>query len=290
MNEFWIGLTTGVLKNTVPLLLAALGGLLSERSGIIQIALEGKMLFGALIGAIVATLFQSAEWGFLAGGLAGAALALLMAFFCIRLKSDQIIIGTGINMLAFGLAPFMTKLFFNSSGSTPNLAIDVRFTIAPIYFSILALFVITYLFYWTPWGLKLRFCGEKPEALLAAGHSVSQIQWRAMAIAGMLTGFAGASLSLFLASNFAPQMTAGRGFIALAALILGGWRPLPVAFACLLFATFDTMPLILQTFEIAIPNQFIQITPYLITLITVAGFWKSNPAPAALGHRQFFKE
>lgn len=284
--DFWLGLIFGIFKTATPLLFAASAGLLSERVGIVQIALEGFMLIGALVAAIVGLYFQSAEMGFIAGGFAGLLLAVVFSVFALEFKTDQIIVGTGINILSFGLAPFITKIIYNSTGSTPNLPLEVRFLFAPTIIVALVLALLSYIFYFTKIGLLLRFAGEKPIAIQTAGYSLRKIRWLALLTTGLLAGFGGASLSLFLASSYAPQMTAGRGFIALAALILGRWRPLTMALAVLFFAAIDAIPLILQYFELNIPGQWVQAIPYIITIVAVAGLFGGSQAPAALGQRE----
>jgi ABC-type uncharacterized transport system permease subunit len=283
--DFAVGVLFGIFRSVTPLIFASLGGLLSERSGVVQIALEGMMLMGALAGAIVGFHTESPYLGFFFGGIAGLLISALFAFFVIQLKTDQIIAGTGINILAFGLAPFITKILFDSTGSTPSLPMDQRFTYQPMIIVGFIGVLIFYLYHYTQWGLLLRFCGEKPLAVTASGNSVSGIRWAALLGTGFLAGLGGASLSLFLASNFAPQMTAGRGFIALAALILGRWRPLPTIMAAFFFALLDSLPLIIQYFNLEIPSQLIQAIPYIIAVIAITGFFGKSEAPESLGQR-----
>ncbi len=283
--EFWLGIIFGILKTATPLLFAAYAGLLSERAGVIQIALEGFMLMGALVAAIAGLHFQSAELGFLAGGIAGLLMVIVFAVFAIEFKTDQIIVGTGINILSFGLAPFITKIIYNSTGSTPNIPLEVRFLFGPTIIVGIVIALGSYIFYFTKMGLLLRFAGEKPIAIQTAGYSLKKVRWLALLGTGLLAGFGGACLSLFLASNFAPQMTAGRGFIALAALILGRWRPLTTALSVLFFACIDSLPIILQHLELKMPGQWVQAIPYVITIIAVAGLFGGSQAPAALGQR-----
>lgn len=272
-----------VLRGATPLIFASMGGLLSERSGIIQIALEGIMLMGALFGAIGGLYFGSAWVGFLIGALAGLVTSLIFGIFALVLRTDQIIVGTGINLLAVGVAPFMTKILYNSTGATPNLPIDVRFSFEPIVISFLIAVLIWYVFSKTKAGLLLRFAGEEPMALAAAGYSVDKVRWSFLLAAGFITGMGGASLSLFMASSYSPNMTAGRGFMALAALIFGKWKPLPVVAACLFFALIDAIQIRLQGVETGIPVQWVQALPYVVTIIALAGFFGHSKAPKALG-------
>jgi general nucleoside transport system permease protein len=272
-----------ILRLGTPLILAALGGLLSERSGLVQIALEGFMLAGALIGAIV-SYFTGSPWlGFVAAGLLTSVLSLTQAFLVIKLKADQIVTGTALNILILGLAPFCTKLIFNSTGQTPSLPVDARFTWEPMGVAIFATVLVSWFYYKTKAGLMLQFAGESPQSLEVAGLSSIKVRFFALFGCGVLAGCAGASLSLFLASSYSPQMSAGRGFIALAALIFGRWKPWPTFAACLIFAFFEALQIRMQGIEIGIPVQFIQVLPYVITIVALAGFFGRSKAPKALG-------
>ena len=182
-----------------------------------------------------------------------------------------------------GIAPFITKIAFDSTGSTPSLDIGSRFFWEPIVISFLILILAQYLYNYTRSGLLLQFAGEKPEALNSSGVSVLAVRWYSLLGCGALAGLAGSTLSLFLASSYSPNMTAGRGFMALAALIFGRWKPLPTAGACILFAAADAMQIRLQGQTSWIPVQFIQILPYLVTIIALAGFFGQSRAPKALG-------
>lgn len=280
---FSVGLLMGILRGATPLIFASMGGLLSERAGIIQIALEGMMLFGALFAAVGALSFSSPWIGIFLGALAGFGAAFVFGFFALFLRTDQIIVGTGINLLAVGTAPFVTKILYNSTGSTPNLPIDIRFSFEPIPIAFFSVLLVAYVYYKTKAGLLLRFAGEEPRAVAAAGYSVDKVRWSFLLAAGSLAGIGGASLSLFLASSYSPNMTAGRGFIALAALIFGKWKPLPVLGACLFFALIEAVQIRLQGVPTGIPVQMIQILPYLVTVVALAGFFGQSRAPKALG-------
>lgn len=291
MLDAWFEMGLGVLLSTLrlatPLILAAMGGLLSERSGVINIALEGKMLVGAFAAAVVAEKLGS-RWAGLGGGaVAGALLAALYAALVLPLKANQIVAGTGMNMLAAGIPPFVAKILYDVTGSTPALPIADRFAFAPLP---LALGVVLLLWLWLKWtagGLWLQVAGEHPEALQAAGIKVRTLRWIAVISAGVLAGMAGATLSTFLASSYSRNMTAGRGFMALAAVILGKWRPWPAFFACLLFGFADAVQIRLQGLDLPgfgrVPVQFIQILPYLVTLGVLAGVVGRASAPSALG-------
>lgn len=271
-----------ILRGATPLVLASLAGLLSERSGIAQIGLEGMMLLGALMAAIGAFAHNSAWVGLLWGSLAGLFTAWIFSFFVLQLKADHIVAGTALNIFCLGLAPPITKYSFDSTGSTPSIDLAHRFTYQPIILSLLALAVVFYVYTFTKSGILLKFAGENSLALTASGHSVKKVRFVSLSICGILCGWAGSSLSLFLSSSYSPYMTSGRGFMALAALILGGWKPLPTFFACLFFAATDAIQMRLQGAETFIPVQFIQVLPYVVTIIALVGFWGKVKAPADL--------
>jgi ABC-type uncharacterized transport system permease subunit len=215
------------IRLSTPLWFAAMGGLLAERSGVVNLALEGLMLLGAFTGAAVAYSSGSPLVGFLAAGLAGGILALLFGFFTLTLKGDQVVIGMGINLLSSGLTPFLNKYFFHVTSSTPSLAIEQRFVYGP---TVAALALVAAISLWmrkSVSGLWLRFAGEHPEALASAGIRVKRVRWTAVILSGVLAGFGGATMATMLASSFSRQMTAGAGFMAIAALILGRWALYP---------------------------------------------------------------
>jgi simple sugar transport system permease protein len=286
---------------STPLIFAALGGLMSERSGIINIALEGKMLVGAFAAAVgtllsaqacqgvlhAAWLVPISPWaGALFAMLAGSLIASLYGLLVIQLRSNQIVAGTAINMLALGLTPFLCNLLYGQTGNSTILPYEQRFHCAPLY---LCWVLAVALYFWlkhTRHGLWLSFAGENPQALATAGIGVNRVRWFAVLSSGALAGLGGATLSIFLSSSFSRNMTAGRGFIALAALIFGKWRPIPTAFACLLFGFFEAIQIRLQGTTIgghAVPVQFIQILPYLVTVLVLAGFVGQSKPPKALG-------
>jgi simple sugar transport system permease protein len=275
-------LLASTLRVSTPLIFAALGGMFAERSGVINIALEGMMLIGAF-GAAVGTLAGHSPWaGAVIGMAAGMALAAIYGLFVIRLRANQIVAGTAINMLAMGLTPFLCKIFYDVTGSTPAIPLSERFQSAPLY---LGWALVAGCVFWmrcTPAGLWVGFAGEHPEALDTAGVRVNRVRWIAVLVSGALAGMGGASLSIFLSSSFSRDMTAGRGFMALAALIFGKWKPLPTALACLLFGFADAVQIRLQGVG-SIPVQFIQILPYVVTVLVLAGFVGRSRPPKALG-------
>ncbi len=281
------GLLESTLRVSTPLIFAALGGLCSERSGVINIALEGMMLMGAF-GAAVGTYTTHSPWlGSLVGMGAGMVLAAIYGLFVIRLRANQIVAGTAINMLALGLTPFLCKILYDVTGQTPAIPASERFQSAPLYLSWVVVGLCWFWLKYTRSGLWVSFAGEHPEALDAAGIRVNRVRWAAVLVSGALAGMGGASLSIFLASSFSRNMTAGRGFIALAALIFGKWKPVPAAIACLLFGFAEASEIRLQGVSLwggkPIPVEFIQILPYLVTILVLAGFVGRSRAPKALG-------
>ncbi|MFL6230855.1 MAG: ABC transporter permease [Pyrinomonadaceae bacterium] len=274
------------IRLATPLLLAALGGLFSERSGVINIALEGLMLAGAFTAAAV-TYYAGSPWiGLIAGIGAGVLVACVHAVACIRFKADQVVTGTAINILMLGVPAMLSGAFFLSSGSTPQVPKENLIPTTPIVLGFLLVALSWYVLYRTPFGLRLRAVGENPEAADAAGVSVARMRYAGVLISGALAAIGGAYISIGQSSLFTRNMTAGRGFIALAALIFGKWRPVPTMLACLLFGFADALQIQWQGVPIhgvEIPNQFIQIIPYVLTIVVLAGFIGQSRAPRALG-------
>ncbi|MBY0470274.1 ABC transporter permease [bacterium] len=278
---------SSTLRVSTPLLFAALGGLMSERSGVINIALEGLMLVGAFTGAIVAYSFHSPWLGWGAAAISGVLLAAIYAASVINWKADQIVAGTAINMLALGMVPFISKILYGVTGTSPTIPADERFIFAPIILVWVFLLIIHFWLGRTPSGLWVRFAGEHPKALDAAGIGVKKVRWGAVLMGGALAALGGATLSTMLSSAYARNMTAGRGFMALAALIFGKWRPIPTAMACLLFGFTEALQIRLQGVVLwgtePVPVQFIQILPYLVTVLVLAGLVGHSRPPKALG-------
>ncbi len=283
----WFILMASTLRVSTPLLFAALGGLMSERSGVVNIALEGFMLIGSFIGAVVALQTQSIALGFAAAAAGGAIFALIYAFFTVRVHTNQIVAGTAMNMLAMGLTPFLCKALYQSSTSSPALEVQSVWSTLILYAAWALVPVIAFWLNRVSSGMWLQFAGEKPDALEATGVSVTRVRWWGVTMSGVLAGIGGATLSLSLASSFSRGMTAGRGFMALAALIFGKWRPIPTAIACLLFGFADAMQIRLQGVILwgtePVPVQFIQILPYVLTMLMLSGFVGSSRPPKVLG-------
>jgi ABC-type uncharacterized transport system permease subunit len=289
MSElFTIALLFSTMRTATPLLLAALGGLYSERAGIINIALEGLMLAGAFTAAAV-THYTGSPWiGLLAGIGAGMLVAAIHAVACIRFNADQVVSGTAINILMTGVPAMLSGALFLSSGSTPQIPKDDLIPWTPVVLALLLVGVTWWVLYHTPFGLRLRAVGENPEAADAAGVNVTRVRYSAVLLSGALAAIGGAYLSIGQSSLFTRNMTSGRGFIALAALIFGKWRPVQTMLACLLFGFTEAVSIQMQgVFKLPsgedIPVQFIQIVPYVLTIIVLAGFIGHSRAPRALG-------
>lgn len=295
LDFFTLAFFFSAITSATPLLFAAMGGLFSERSGVINIALEGLMLSGAFTAAVVTYQTGNPYLGLLCGMGAGMITALIYAVAVIHFEADQVVAGMAINFLMLGLPALISGVIYDSTGSTPQ--IEQAYKI-PMFFgglsivSILALILVPaawYLLYKTPFGLRLRAVGENPEAADAAGVTVTRLRYTAVLISGMLAAVGGAFLSTGQSSLFTRGMSAGRGFIALAALILAKWKPIPVLFACLFFGFTDALTIQIQSASWAkigdepIPIQFIDMIPYVLTIIVLAGFIGLSRAPKALG-------
>ncbi|HKO63035.1 MAG TPA: ABC transporter permease [Pyrinomonadaceae bacterium] len=285
---FTAALFWSTIRLSTPLILAALGGLFSERSGVINIALEGLMLAGAFTAAAVTYATGSPWIGLLGGMVAGVAIAAVHAIACIRFRADQVVTGTAINILMIGVPGFLSGAFFLSSGSTPQIPKEQLIPWAPIYIAFLLVPISWYVLYKTPFGLRLRSVGENPEAADAAGVRVARMRYAGVLLSGLLAGIGGAYLSIGQSSLFTRNMTSGRGFIALAALIFGKWRPVQTLLACLLFGLTEAVTIQMQGVVKLpsgdeIPVQFIHMVPYVLTIIVLAGFIGTSRPPRALG-------
>jgi simple sugar transport system permease protein len=277
-----LSLLFSAIRLATPMLLAALGGLYSERSGVINIGLEGLMLAGAFTAATVTHYSQNPWVGMLAAILAGVGVALIHAVACIRYRADQVVSGTAINILFLGVPALLSGALFESTGATPQIPQNQLLPLAPIVLAFVLVPVTWWVLNRTPFGLRLRAVGENPEAADTAGVSVAGIRYAGVLISGALAAIGGAYLSTGQSSLFARNMTAGRGFIALAALIFGKWRPVQTMLACLLFGVADALSIQMQGVS-RIPVQFIQIIPYVLTIVVLAGFIGHSRAPRALG-------
>jgi ABC-type uncharacterized transport system permease subunit len=279
------------LRIAIPYLFAASGGVISERSGLIGLGLEGYMLGGAFCGA-VASYYSGSPWIGLLGAIGGgAALALLYAVTAIRFRADQVVVGIAVNLLVTGATRFFLRLAFHSSANSPRVpgfgaersgtGLESLASNPLIWLGILAVAVMAWLLYRTPYGLRVRAAGEHPEAALSVGVPVDRVRYIAAALSGMLAALGGAYLALDQ-HQFSAEMTAGRGFIALAATIFGRWDPLRAALACLFFAAAETLQIQLQGAQV-IPSQFVEMIPYVLTIVALAGVVGRSVPPAALG-------
>jgi len=284
------------LRVATPLVLCAMGGLFSEKSGIIDVGLEGKMLTAAFLAAATASLTGSGWAGVAAAVVAAEGLALLHGFACISQRGNQVVSGVAINILAAGLTVVLGTAWFARGGQTPALGDAER--LKPLFMPVAGDNVLVYvallsvpLTWWiierTRFGLRLRAVGEMPLAVDAAGVSVAGLRYRAVLLCGLFTGLAGAYLSIAQNAGFSRDMTAGQGFIALAAIIFGKWRPFPAFGACLIFGLLDAVAIRLQGVRLPgigeVPVQLIQALPYLLTLFLLAGFIGRAVAPKAAG-------
>ena len=296
----WSALLAATLRFATPLTFAAIGGMFSERSGVVNIALEGMMLAGAFFGIYGADKTDSWVLGLLIGALAGGILALVHAFFAIHLRADQIVGGTAINFLAVGLTGYIFIDQYGDAGTGANIPeipdVDLSFMadwyfVGPIFghlnlmiwLSFAALIISYLVMFRTPIGLRIRAVGEHPRAADTVGISVYGVRYAAVTLSGMLAALGGAYLSIGLVHSFNENMTKGRGFIALAALIVGKWRPFGAFGAALLFGFFSAIALRLGPAYGTEYGTLFQALPYLITLIVVAGVVGRSIPPAAVG-------
>jgi ABC-type uncharacterized transport system permease subunit len=314
MFDTFIQIFGSGIRLGVPLILACLAGLWSERSGVVDIGLEGKMLSGAFAGAAFALFTGSAWLGLLGGVAVTVVVSLVHGYASIDQRANQIVSGTAINMVADGLTALIGNAIWSQGGRTPevpdtalfnaiNLPFVDNFDGVPILGSIYrhlisghdiityAAFAMVPLTYWalysTRFGLRLRAVGENPAAVDTAGISVRGLRYSAVIICGVLVGLSGVYLSLAQAAYFQPHMSAGKGFIALAALVFAKWRPWPALATCLLFGFLDALATRLQGVELpligAVPVQAIQALPYILTVVLLAGFIGKAIPPKASG-------
>jgi len=308
-------LLAATIRVATPLTLAAMGGLFSERSGVIALGLEGMML-GAAFAAAAASAASGSAWLGLGAGIGAALLlALLLAFACVTHRGNQVVAAMAVNIMVAGLGPTLGLAWFDLGGQTPQLGAKAqRFTeiVLPgaaaarahplpgliyaelisghsllVYLAAALVPLAAWVLYRTRFGLRLRAVGENPQAVDTAGISVTRLRYQGVLISGLLCGVAGTYLSIAASSGFVRDMTAGKGYLALAALIFGKWRPYPTLGACLLFAFTDALAARLQGVPIpivgVIPVQFILALPYALTVLLLAGFVGKSTPPRAIG-------
>ena len=324
MTDFWFQFLLALdstLRVATPLIFCAMAGIFSERSGIIDISLEGKMLMAAFVAAAVAYGTGSPWIGAFAAIAVSIIASLIHGFACIIHRGNQVISGLAINIFASGLTVIIGIALFRQGGQTPTLSKTSRFNslelplaeffernipiVGVIYkellsghnilvwAAIVSVGITYYILFKTTFGLRLRAVGEKPEAIDSAGISVTKIRFQAVIIAGALCGLAGVYLSTATGAGFVKEMTAGKGYIALAAMIFGKWRPVPAFFACLLFGFLEAVAARVQGVEIMvigeISSDLLIALPYLLTVILLAGFIGGVTPPRAIG-QPYIKE
>ncbi|HEX6059515.1 MAG TPA: ABC transporter permease [Gemmatimonadaceae bacterium] len=279
------------LRIAVPYVFAAAGGVVSERAGIITLQLEGMMLGGAF-GATLGAFYTGSAWvGVLCGILGGLVFAAIHALACVHWRANQVVVGIAVNLLAIGATRFFLRLAFDSSSNSPRVAgfsVEqigsglLAITANPLFWlALLAFPAVALLLDRTAFGLRVRAAGEHPEAAVSVGVPVRRVQWIAVLISGALAGLGGVYLALDQ-HQFTDSMTAGRGFIAIAAVIFGRWEPRRVAVACVLFAAAEALQIQLQGSDV-LPSQFVAMIPYALTIVALAGVVGRAVAPAALG-------
>lgn len=318
MNDFsWLLLFDAAIRLATPLLFAALAGMLSERAGIIDIGLEGKMLVGAFAAAAWTSISGSVWEGIMVAMFCSVAFSLLHGFACITHKGDQVVSGIAVNMLALAVTSLLAHRLFAQGGMTPVLGklerlpevafpqwIEVDDTwLSQLYWQLLSghnilvyvgllLVVLLSLFFkYSPYGNRVFAAGENPKALQRAGGSLATTRYAAIICGGAICGLSGAFLSVGHGAGFVENMTVGKGFIALAALIFAKWRPVAILFSCLFFGLLEALAIRLQGHPLfkgdgMLPIQLIEVLPYVLTVIVLAGFIGPSLAPKALGNRR----
>ena len=296
---------TGMLVSSVisatPIALAALSGIYSERSGVVNIGIEGMMLMGSFVSVVVASVTQNLTLGFLAGAVAGLILGALHAVLSIRYRINQIISGTGVIILALGITNFLYRTFLNPNPSLNNsgkilAALPIPFlwripVIGPILFNqspviyiMFLMIIITHFFFsYTKWGLRIRSVGENPTAADTLGINVFTLRYISVLISGTIAGFAGAHMSIGQIGFFSEGMSAGKGFLGLAAMIFGNWNPAGAFLGSIIFGFFDSWQDKLAILQVGIPSEFLGMTPYIATMVVLAGFIGRARMPAADG-------
>ena len=312
------GIVVSTIRNAPLLIFAAMAGLFAERSGVIDLALEGKMLASAFASAAVAYVTQNVWYGIAAGMAVSTALALLQGFVSITQKGNQLVGGIAINIAMSGLTFVLAQYFFAQGGQTPNLGeARLQDIILPgtealagvpflgwfygkvlgghsvlVYLAFALIPLVHWVLYHSSFGLRLRACGENPHAADAAGINVNATRYMAMTIAGILCSFSGAYLSIVQSGFFLRDMTAGAGYLALTAMVFGNWRPAYTALGCLMFGFFSAVQIQIEGVDLPlvgrIPGSLIQMIPYVVTVVVLAGLMAKSVAPKAIG-RPFVK-
>ena len=290
MSEI-VAFVAQTIRIAIPYLFAASGGVVAERAGVVSLTLEGFMLTGAFA-ATLGSYYSGSPWiGVLCGIGGGLLFGLIHAIASIRYRADQIVTGIAINLLAVGVTRFFLLMAFDSSSNSPRVSgfgVSEGAGLAGallrnplIWLGLLSIPAVAWVVHYTPFGLRVRAVGEHPAAAETLGVPVRRVRYVAVMLSGILAGLGGVYLALDQ-HQFTDSMTAGRGFIALAAIIFGRWEPVRAGFACLLFAAAETLQIQLQGMQ-GIPSQFVQMIPYVLTIVAVGGFVARSTPPAALG-------
>ncbi|MBN1874233.1 MAG: ABC transporter permease [Anaerolineae bacterium] len=295
---------TGMLQSTllrsIPITLAALSGVMCERSGVVNIGIEGMMLAGCFLAALIGSITNSMWMGLLGAMIGGGLMAALLAVLAIRYKVDQIIAGTAINILATGLTSYFSSRYLQSNSALnspptfhslplpllskiPLLGPALFNHTLPVYLTLVLVVVMQVMLYFTRWGLRTRAVGEHPRAADTLGVDVFKIRYINVILGGMVAGLGGAYLVLSSVARFDELMTAGKGFIGLAAMIFGKWNPVGALGASLIFGFADSLQTKLAIMSVPIPSQFLLMAPYLVTMVVLAGVVGQSRAPAADG-------
>lgn len=276
-----------MLMYSAPLVFGAMGGVISESSGVTNVGIEGMMTFGAFVGAAVGFKTQNPWLGLLAGGLAGAILALLHAVASVTFKADQTISGMALNFIGPGLSMFFCRLLFHDKTTTDRVSnklpkvfdfIDITVVIA-----LIVTLLLWFILYKTKWGLRIRSVGEHPAAADTLGINVTKVRYVSVLISGILAGVGGAAMTLAVVSQFTPTAISGQGFIALAAVIFGKWTPQGAYGACLLFAFAQALAVTFGGGRIAVPSEILNMLPYILTIVVLILFVGKSMAPSANG-------
>jgi simple sugar transport system permease protein len=281
---FTLAFFTQVIRISVPYVLAALGGAITERSGVIDLALEAKLLFGAFTAAAVAHVTSLAIAGIVAGMVAGVLVSALQIVLALRLRANQVIVGIGLNLIALGGTRFLLQLIFNEGSNSPPAPSygDAVVTNPLVWIAATAAVLVPLAVNHTRWGLRLRAAGDRPDALHAVGVDPTQSRMRAALVGGALAGAGGAQLSLVV-GGFSADMSSGRGYIALAMVILAGWRPALAALACVGVAIAEAINIQLQVTGSSIPSELAPLLPYVLTLVVPLLHANQRRQPASLG-------
>lgn len=298
LNSIFFAITI-TLMYSAPLVFAALGGVISEKSGVVNLGIEGMMSIGAFTGAAVGYYTGNAWAGLICAGLSGGALALLHAVASITFQADQTVSGIAINLIGPGLAMFFSRLFFDGATTTVpvpeklpkifgfignkseflnNINLDIT-----VLLSLLVVLLTWFVMYKTKWGLRIRALGEHPAAVDSVGVSVYRTRYICVVLSGILAGMGGASVTLAIISQFTPTAISGQGFIALAAVIFGKWKPIGAYFACLFFGFAQALVIMLGGGNNFIPSDILAMFPYIMTILVLTLFVGRSSAPKASG-------